>query len=340
MDHDSQLIAVNPDIHSQQQTPTHDRNQDASEAAASTTANSTPNPDASTPEVPAAFPKRRRGRPPGRPNMSTRETEFKDHPLVKNWNAACANPKNPIVAIAIAIRDALSETALKHENQRKIFRLPSHEYIHFVQGWITARHIAAQRPSYVNGLLIHSRGQDAPVSCTTCAERRSKHSLGPFLECRVLPEFFHGSCSNCKWFDNTSNCSLYKGPKPNRKRKAKEDQPALTAPEDGEAASTETIQNQMVVTQQHPHGQPGGQSGDHIHPQLMGTAPNMHAGYPVQSHMAGQQTTDAQFTLSEEGQGSSGSGDGEAEREGSGSGDGDSDDVDMQVSRNLGAFVQ
>lgn len=340
MDHDGQLMAVNPDTPLQQETPTPqpDQNQDGADATANTTTTTTPNPDVSTPELPAAFPKRRRGRPPGRPNMSTKEEEFKDHPLVKNWNAACANPKNPILTVAVAIRDALSDTALKHENQRKIFRLPSHEYIHFVQGWITARHIAAQRPSYVNGLLIHSRGQDAPVSCTTCAERRSKHSLGPFLECRVLPEFFHGSCSNCKWFDNTSNCSLYKGPKPNRKRKAKDDQAALDAPEDGEAGPSDA--NQMVVTQQHQQPAAAGQTGDHIHPQLMGTGPNMHTGYPVHGLQTGQHMTDAQFALSEGGQGSTGSGDGEREGEGSGSGDGDSDDVDMQVSRNLGAFVQ
>ncbi|VBB77179.1 Putative protein of unknown function [Podospora comata] len=340
MDHDGQLMAVNPDTPLQQETPTPqpDQNQDRADATANKTTTTTPNPDASTPELPAAFPKRRRGRPPGRPNMSTKEEEFKDHPLVKNWNAACANPKNPILTVAVAIRDALSDTALKHENQRKIFRLPSHEYIHFVQGWITARHIAAQRPSYVNGLLIHSRGQDALVSCTTCAERRSQHSLGPFLECRVLPEFFHGSCSNCKWFDNTSNCSLYKGPKPNRKRKAKEDQAALDAPEDGEAGPSHS--NQMVVTQQHQQPAAAGQTGDHIHPQLMGTGPNMHTGYLVHGLQTGQHMTDAQFALSEGGQRSPGSGDGEREGEGSGSGDGDSDDVDMQVSRNLGAFVQ
>ncbi|KAK0741788.1 hypothetical protein B0T21DRAFT_119805 [Apiosordaria backusii] len=328
MDLDGQLTIVNPDTQFQQPTspPQLDQNQDGSEAAANTTTTSTPNPDASTPELPAAFPKRRRGRPPGRPNVSTRETEFKDHPLVKIWNAACANPKNPIVAIAIAIRDALSETSLKHENQRKIFRLPSHEYIYFVQGWITARHIAAQRPSYVNGLLIHSRGQDAPVSCNTCAERRSKHSLGPFLECRVLPEFFHGSCSNCKWFDNTSNCSLYRGPKPNRKRKAKDDQPALEVHEDGETGSGEANQmDQMVETQQHQQPQAREPSSEHIHPQLLSTGPDMHTGYPVQGHDMDQQMSDSQFALPEEVHGSSGSGDAEGDGEGSGSGDGDSE---------------
>ena len=45
------------------------------------------------------------------------------------------------------------------------------------------------------------------------------------MTCRVLPGSYHNSCSNCKWFDNTSSCSLYTGPKPNRKRKAKEQLP-------------------------------------------------------------------------------------------------------------------
>ncbi|KAL2255738.1 hypothetical protein VTK26DRAFT_2787 [Humicola hyalothermophila] len=178
--------------------------------------------------LPAAFPKKRRGRPPGRPNTTVRESDYDENPLVKAWNAAKGERAVPVVSIGI--RDALTEQSLVHETQRAIFRLPSRETIHFVQGWITARHIASQRPSYVNGLLIHSRGQDAPVSCAQCVERRAKHALGPFLTCRVLPGSYHNSCSNCKWFDNTSACSLYTGPKPNRKRKAKEQQPPPPQP--------------------------------------------------------------------------------------------------------------
>ncbi|KAK5658624.1 hypothetical protein OQA88_2017 [Cercophora sp. LCS_1] len=172
------------------------------------------------PDMPAAFPKKRRGRPPGRPNMTVHEADYKDNPLVQAWNDAKAD--RPMSVMPINIRQALTEASLVHDTQRNIFRLPSREFIYFVQGWITARHIASQRPSYINGLLIHSRGEDAPTSCLQCAERRSKNALGPFLTCRVLPGSYHNSCSNCKWFDNTSVCSLYTGPKPNRKRKAKE----------------------------------------------------------------------------------------------------------------------
>ncbi|KAK0704906.1 hypothetical protein B0H67DRAFT_603898 [Lasiosphaeris hirsuta] len=172
------------------------------------------------PDMPAAFPKKRRGRPPGRPNMTVREADYEENPLVQAWNAAKSD--RAMTVVPIAIREALTERALVHDTQRAIYGLPSREIIYFVQGWITARHIASQRPSYVNGLLIHSRGQDAPTSCLQCAERRDKNALGPFLTCRILLGSYHNSCSNCKWFDNTSTCSLYTGPKPNRKRKAKE----------------------------------------------------------------------------------------------------------------------
>ncbi|KAK3387287.1 hypothetical protein B0H63DRAFT_469722 [Podospora didyma] len=175
---------------------------------------------ATTDTAPAAVSKKRRGRPPGRPNMTVREAEYDSNGLVQAWNAAKSESAIPVVAVNV--RAALTESLLVHDTQRAIFRKYSREFIYFVQGWITARHIASQRPSYVNGLLIHSRGVDAPTSCAQCQERRNKNALGPFLICRILPGSYHNSCSNCKWFDNTSACSLYTGPKPNRKRKAKE----------------------------------------------------------------------------------------------------------------------
>ncbi|EAQ86768.1 hypothetical protein CHGG_08021 [Chaetomium globosum CBS 148.51] len=189
----------------------------------STTSPTIPTTESPIPDIPAAFPKKRRGRPPGRPNATVRDADYEDNALVQAWNAAKADRASP--AVSIFIRDALTEQSLVHDTQRNIFRMPSRETILFVQGWITAKHIASQRPSYVNGLLIHSRGQDAAVACAQCAEKRSKYALGPFLSCRVLPGSYHNSCSNCKWFDNTSSCSLYTGPKPNRKRKAKEQLP-------------------------------------------------------------------------------------------------------------------
>ena len=206
--------------------------------------------------VPSAFSKKRRGRPPGRPNTTVKESEYENDPLVQKWNAVKAERAVPVVTIGI--REALTEQSLVHEIQRTIFKLPSRELIEFVQGWITARHIASRRPSYINGLLIHSRGDDAPVSCQQCAERRAKYALGPFLNCRVLPGYFHNSCSNCKWFDNTSLCSLYTGPKPNRKRKAKEQLPAPPQPHNNptnEAALQSAPHEELATQPQALHSQ-------------------------------------------------------------------------------------
>ncbi|KAL2132394.1 hypothetical protein VTI74DRAFT_3871 [Chaetomium olivicolor] len=218
-------------LFSQQQSPDQQQTESPAPAAAATASNASP--------LPTAFPKKRRGRPPGRPNTTVRDADYEENPLVRVWNAAKAERAVPVVTVGI--RDALTQQSLVHETQRAIFRLPSRETIHFVQGWITAKHIASQRPSYVNGLLIHSRGQDALVSCAQCVEKRAKNALGPFLTCRILPGSYHNSCSNCKWFDNTSTCSLYTGPKPNRKRKAKEQLPPPPAGGVGPPSNSDTV---------------------------------------------------------------------------------------------------
>ncbi|KAK4222053.1 hypothetical protein QBC38DRAFT_490761 [Podospora fimiseda] len=181
--------------------------------------NDPPPPQQPTEDPPAAFPPKRRGRPPGRPNMTVREEDFSSDPIVQKWNAA--KYENPLIVHAVSIRDALSESALVHEVQKEVFKRPSREIIYFVKGWITARHIASKRPSYVNGLLIHSRGADATNQCAQCIDRRSKNALGPFPSCRTLPGMYFNCCSNCKWFDGASACSLYTGQPPNRKRKSK-----------------------------------------------------------------------------------------------------------------------
>lgn len=170
-------------------------------------------------ETSLTFKPLRRGRPPGRPNTTVKESEYEDNVSVQRWNAAKVEPAIP--AVAINIREALRESSLTRDAQQEIYKLPSREFIYFVQGWINSRQIASQRASYVNGLLIHSRGQDSLKSCDQCADKRVKNALGPFLTCRVLVGSFHNCCSNCKWFDTASACSLYTGPVPNRKRRAK-----------------------------------------------------------------------------------------------------------------------
>ncbi|KAK1830715.1 hypothetical protein QBC39DRAFT_353097 [Podospora conica] len=237
--------------------------------------------------MPSTFRKKRRGRPPGRPNRVC-EANYADNPLVQTWNRAKA--EHPMVVVPIAVREALTEALLVHETQRAIFRQPSREIIHFVQGWISARHIASQRPSYVNGLLIHSRGDDAPVSCASCADRRAKGSLGPFPACRVLAGQYHNSCSNCKWFDNTSACSLYTGPEPNRKRKKAGDGEAVQAQGQGEGVASEE-------SYLPPHGGVDEAFMGHHHVQATGSA--IDPALQLQVGSAGMHQTGAMHQMAE-----------------------------------------
>ncbi|EGS23733.1 uncharacterized protein CTHT_0004350 [Thermochaetoides thermophila DSM 1495] len=77
--------------------------------------------------MPSAFSKKRRGRPPGRPNTTVKESEYESDPLVQKWNAAKA--ERAVSVVTIGIREALTEQSLVHEIQRTIFKLPSRELI-------------------------------------------------------------------------------------------------------------------------------------------------------------------------------------------------------------------
>ena len=186
--------------------------------AADSTAITPASNHSSRPAPRPALPKKPRGRPPGRPNNSVNEELYRDNLLVQQWNAARLGP---VKVVPIDIRAALTENMLQFNSQRNLFHAKcSHQFIHYVDGFITPSKIANKRVSYVNGLLIHSRGHDAPDLCSACARRKAANTLGPFLECRIVEGHMHNSCSNCKWYDTASECSLYTGTRPNRKRKA------------------------------------------------------------------------------------------------------------------------
>lgn len=60
---------------------------------------------------------------------------------------------------------------------------------------ITPEQVRHARASYVNALLIQSRGVLMEAHCTRCQAGR-----GPFPECHVQGHF-GGCCGNCKWPD-------------------------------------------------------------------------------------------------------------------------------------------
>ena len=77
--------------------------------------------------------------------------------------------------------------------------------VSFVRGSIRADQIQQHRPSYINALLIQSRGRSLAQPCIGC---RIHQGMRPFTECRHVPGAFGGSCANCKWHDRASRCSV------------------------------------------------------------------------------------------------------------------------------------
>ncbi|OJD22097.1 hypothetical protein ACJ73_06562 [Blastomyces percursus] len=75
---------------------------------------------------------------------------------------------------------------------RAVLALPGQDVV-FVRGAITEVQVRSHRASYINALLIQSRGRPEPHACTAC---RGGPGLRPFPECRRLPGHFGGACGN------------------------------------------------------------------------------------------------------------------------------------------------
>ncbi|KAF7585224.1 hypothetical protein BBP40_011657 [Aspergillus hancockii] len=75
------------------------------------------------------------------------------------------------------------------EEQKEVWRFPCYEFT-----------VKSGRPSYVNAILIASRGVPQRVPCT--------HNTGVvFLDPVRLPGYWGGSCPGCKWRDHAARCS-------------------------------------------------------------------------------------------------------------------------------------
>lgn len=86
------------------------------------------------------------------------------------------------------------------EEQRRAFALPSHPFVVRV-GRIRPEQLLTHRPSYVNGLLIASRGTMIPTG--GCMRSR-----GTFGIPTVLFGFWRGCCAGCKWKDQSTHCAF------------------------------------------------------------------------------------------------------------------------------------
>jgi len=120
------------------------------------------------------------------------------------YNAAVAHAsagQNPVLVVG-----GQQMAAFIHSPQGlAVLALPGRDVV-FVPGAITPKQVGSHRPSYINAILIQSRGNTVPGPCTACQGPRP--GLRPFPECRRVPGHFGGCCGNCKWRDHAFKCSV------------------------------------------------------------------------------------------------------------------------------------
>lgn len=83
--------------------------------------------------------------------------------------------------------------------QKEVWRFPSFEFV-VRKGSLTVNQIRTGRASYVNALLIASRGLRQHIAC-------EKNTRAVFGEDVRVPGFWGGSCAGCKWRDGAASCS-------------------------------------------------------------------------------------------------------------------------------------
>lgn len=83
--------------------------------------------------------------------------------------------------------------------QKEVWRFPSYEFT-VREGSIRVAQIQSARPSYVNALLIASRGIPQARTC-------GRNNGMVFADHVRLPGFWGGACAGCKWRDGAARCS-------------------------------------------------------------------------------------------------------------------------------------
>jgi hypothetical protein len=92
-----------------------------------------------------------------------------------------------------------------HNNlQRTVLAMPGRD-VDFVRGRISEAQVLSSRPSYINGILIQSRGTLVRGGCNKCRSR----GFTPFPTCVRLVGHFGGACGNCKWRDHAARCVVH-----------------------------------------------------------------------------------------------------------------------------------
>uniref|UniRef100_A0A7N2N7K4 Uncharacterized protein n=1 Tax=Quercus lobata TaxID=97700 RepID=A0A7N2N7K4_QUELO len=103
-----------------------------------------------------------------------------------------------VVRLTAKGNQALFELCHTHD-QKEVWCFPSYEFV-IHKDSITASQVKTGRPSYVNAILIASRGLPQRTRCT-------KNSRWVFAEDVRVPGYWGGACAGCKWRDGAASCS-------------------------------------------------------------------------------------------------------------------------------------
>jgi hypothetical protein len=113
--------------------------------------------------------------------------------------AANATTANPVLVVG----QQQMASFVHNTMGRAVLALPGQD-VEFVRGSITPTQVGSHRPSYINAILIQSRGTAVQPACEACTATRP--GLRPFPECRRVAGHFGGACANCKWRDHGARC--------------------------------------------------------------------------------------------------------------------------------------
>ncbi|OAP53992.1 hypothetical protein AYL99_11752 [Fonsecaea erecta] len=114
-------------------------------------------------------------------------------------SSATGAPQTPVLVVG----NRQLAPAVTGARSRSILDMPGSD-VPYVRNRIHPEQILSRRLSYINAILIQSRGVAPTQPCDSCRAGR----LAPFTSCRHLPDHFGGACANCKWRDLGKRCSL------------------------------------------------------------------------------------------------------------------------------------
>lgn len=95
----------------------------------------------------------------------------------------------------------LLRTKIHTSEQIEAFNTYPQKDVLITKGRVTLQQVNTGRPSYINALIIQSRGIEIPGGC------RNSRS-GVFATTVRLPGYFGGCCGNCKFKDHGARCSV------------------------------------------------------------------------------------------------------------------------------------